>query len=316
LNAGGLYPNEVIISIIDPLGQVIYTKPADTGTQGTSLFTGNVQCTSPVCGIPYNLEHDTYYNNTAILSWTEPSTALAWQVLVQPTGTAAPDSTTSGTMANEDSFHAGGLIPGNTYDFYVSSICTPTTNGAWSAPLTFTFPCREVLSINIIGAGTSTAVISWSDYGMATGWEILVLPTSDPPPTLSSFGTFTTSNPYTVTGLDPAIDYVVYIRSICSPTVSSDWAARSFSTLAVADYSTQGFTIFPNPATGQFIITTSNSNEVFDTLEIYSLLGRMVKKIQQPGKNATIDVTDLQKGVYIIKVTANSKTLIQKLIVQ
>lgn len=315
-NTGGNFPNEVIVSILNPLGQVIYTKPASTGSQGSSLFSSTVLCVPSICGIPYNLTQNSFGPGTAGLSWTEPNTALSWQVLVLPAGSPAPDGTTHGTLLDENYYYAQGLIAGNSYDFYVSSICTPATNSDWSAPLTFTFPCLEAENIQVYGAGTSTSSITWSNLGTATAWEIIVLPTSSPPPTASSVGTITTSSPYTVTDLDPLVDYVVYIRSVCSATISGEWVPRLFSTLAVADYLDNALTIFPNPAIGQFRMSNRNSNEPYDALEIYSLQGSLVKIIHRPAANADIDVNDLSKGVYIVKVLSGKNTFIKKLIIQ
>jgi len=40
----GKFPHEISISVVNPMGQTIYDKPFDTGSQGTTLFTGNADC--------------------------------------------------------------------------------------------------------------------------------------------------------------------------------------------------------------------------------------------------------------------------------
>lgn len=73
--------------------------------------------------------------------------------------------------------------------------------------------------------------------------------------------------------------------------------------------------IFPNPA--QDYITITNSRNV-DTVEIYNILGKLVKRIKTSQENTLeLDLTNLNNGMYLVKITdINANTKSQKLIVK
>src|SRR5690554_2598380 len=55
-NAGGSFSNEVGITILDAFGEEVYTKPPNTGSPDSELYTGVVDCTAPSCPKPINVE--------------------------------------------------------------------------------------------------------------------------------------------------------------------------------------------------------------------------------------------------------------------
>ena len=62
--------------------------------------------------------------------------------------------------------------------------------------------------------------------------------------------------------------------------------------------------IFPNPATTQFSITKTSKESA--TLEIFDVFGKSVHKQSIEGFNATIKISFLAKGAYIVRVVQNS----------
>ncbi len=91
-----------------------------------------------------------------------------------------------------------------------------------------------------------------------------------------------------------------------------DVAVESGSTLSIGDTSFEQFSIYPNPVKTEL---NFRSNENISSAEIYNLLGQ---KVQSYNKDALlddqIDVTNLQAGNYLIKVTINSNTQIFRFI--
>jgi len=74
----------------------------------------------------------------------------------------------------------------------------------------------------------------------------------------------------------------------------------------------KSITVFPNPATDQIRITVNGESN--SRAEMYSSLGQLVKqvKLNQIGE-ATIDVSNLNEGIYMIKIgTYTSKVVISK----
>jgi hypothetical protein len=61
--------------------------------------------------------------------------------------------------------------------------------------------------------------------------------------------------------------------------------------------------IYPNPANGYFFI----SLEVPTSVDIYSVTGRIVKQFEQVDKSTVLSISDLQPGIYFIKMKGGSE---------
>lgn len=83
--------------------------------------------------------------------------------------------------------------------------------------------------------------------------------------------------------------------------------------LATENFNKQTFVLFPNPtANGSVTINTTNSSDT--TVAIYSILGKKV--VSQKLTNNTLNVSALQSGIYLVKVTQDGAVSTQKLIVR
>ena len=58
--------------------------------------------------------------------------------------------------------------------------------------------------------------------------------------------------------------------------------------------------IYPNPAHNQ--LTISSENIAINKLEIFDITGKLVKQLTMSNEQLAIDISDLQKGVYFIKI--------------
>ena len=67
--------------------------------------------------------------------------------------------------------------------------------------------------------------------------------------------------------------------------------------------------ILPNPATETFAI--HNKKEI-TAIEILDINGRFIKTL--PANLETFDISDLQKGVYLVKISRNHQTMFKKLV--
>ena len=68
--------------------------------------------------------------------------------------------------------------------------------------------------------------------------------------------------------------------------------------------------LYPNPTTGQLTVVTEGMMEV----EVYNLVGQCLLRQEVSEGNAIIDMSSLQNGVYMVKVSANSGTAMQKVV--
>lgn len=107
----------------------------------------------------------------------------------------------------------------------------------WIADISCSPPSTCPIPSNIVKSNitTNSVELSWTENGTATQWEIYVTPAGTAPPTMSSTGILTSSNPFVLTNLNAATSYNVYVRSICSSTEVSNWSYLSnFTTLTCA----------------------------------------------------------------------------------
>ena len=79
----------------------------------------------------------------------------------------------------------------------------------------------------------------------------------------------------------------------------------------VIDHSTN---IFPNPAKNN--ITIENPNFEINTVEMYNIAGQLVKSENVNSINTKLNISDLNKGIYILEIKSNETSIRRKLIVE
>jgi gliding motility-associated-like protein len=111
------------------------------------------------------------------------------------------------------------------------------TNPGWIANVTCAPPptCQQPTALVTSALTFNSVTLGWTNVGLATSWQVLVLPCGSPAPTEASTGwTATTTNPFVITGLSSATCYNLYVRGDCSSTSNgvSLWSGpRTITTL-------------------------------------------------------------------------------------
>ncbi len=77
--------------------------------------------------------------------------------------------------------------------------------------------------------------------------------------------------------------------------------------LSIKDSTSNIFKIYPNPVKDKFVI---NTNDKIELVEIYSQSSQLIKT----AKTNEIDISDLPKGIYIVKVKTDKDKISQKMI--
>jgi hypothetical protein len=72
------------------------------------------------------------------------------------------------------------------------------------------------------------------------------------------------------------------------------------------------FKLFPNPANTFFKIEKNTSQKI-SSIEFIDINGKLIKK--EHGNKTKYDVSNLKSGLYFIKLSSNSKSIIKKLII-
>lgn len=95
--------------------------------------------------------------------------------------------------------------------------------------LDFVPPCQLPNQLTGTTVSTTEVMLEWNERGNATSWEIQYGASGFTPEDGTGTSLVVTTNPYTVQGLSDATNYDFYVRSICSVTDTSAWAADHVS---------------------------------------------------------------------------------------
>ena len=71
--------------------------------------------------------------------------------------------------------------------------------------------------------------------------------------------------------------------------------------------------IYPNPATGQKVYISTKKNEA-KRIEIYNVLGKNVLATNLTGRE--LNISDLESGIYILKIQEGRGTATRKLVIR
>lgn len=95
--------------------------------------------------------------------------------------------------------------------------------------------------------------------------------------------------------------------------IGTAWADVVPQVAGLADNNINGLTMYPNPLKGNTLFLTSTANAAM-SVQIFDLLGKEVLKSNV--MNNTVNVSGLNAGVYMVKVTEEGKTATRKLVIQ
>jgi hypothetical protein len=113
-----------------------------------------------------------------------------------------------------------------------------------------------------------------------------------------------TSQSYTATANG---DYAVIVtQNNCSDTS----ACTTFSTIGINELSAS-FNLYPNPATSAVTIASSQSIE---QIVITDLSGKVILILTEKELNQTIDVSDLSRGMYLVKVISQGNQITKQFV--
>ena len=124
-----------------------------------------------------------------------------------------------------------GAPAGSTIAFRHNS---PTANGVWYVDdILVSALCPMPENITVTNVTNNSATVTWTDNGAAS-WDVSLVD-------LDAYANNTTTNSYTITGLNGGATYNVKVRSNCGDGVVSDWSAKVYfttSTNVVPAYAT------------------------------------------------------------------------------
>ena len=98
--------------------------------------------------------------------------------------------------------------------------------------------------------------------------------------------------------------------------IGTSWAEVTANSVAsISRDNIEGFATYPNPITNKRFTVSSNSTDKKEVV-IFNVLGKKVFTSSFSGLKEEINISNINSGIYILKVTENGKTATKKLVVR
>ena len=81
-------------------------------------------------------------------------------------------------------------------------------------------------------------------------------------------------------------------------------------------FSNGAFSISPNPNNGEFTVQLNSISSTKTTLEIFDLLGKKIHIQDLKGKQTAISLKNIEKGIYLVKLTRENQIVTSKIVVE
>ena len=84
--------------------------------------------------------------------------------------------------------------------------------------------------------------------------------------------------------------------------------------ISVNDLEAKNITVRPNPATNNFTVELDNDSQA--QVQLFNLVGQVVYNAQTNNQTVNVNISNLNSGVYMLKVTQNGRIYTSKVLVQ
>ncbi|MNK36155.1 Fibronectin type III domain protein [compost metagenome] len=170
--------------------------------------------------------------------------------------------------------------------------------------------CIAPINLVVTEITDTTAEVVWEDLGASTSWEIEYGPKGFSPGT-GIIVTVNTNPEVTLTDLDDNQEYDVYIKSLCDDELVGPQTFITDTTAGIIDLAADKITLYPNPVSD---VLNLESNTTIDTIEVYNIVGQLVKKQSFNTSFTIIVMNDLSEGIYMVKAFSGKNVSTYKVI--
>ena len=276
---------------------------------------------APTCLPPSNVEVTETLANGAEVTWDPIDNATngyEWVVVLDGGDpTVSDDIIASGTsMTNSATIEGEGMESGVDYEVYVSTNCGDVDGeSSFSQGVAFTTACVAPTGLTVDEIGLDEVTFSWDAMEASLGYEYIIVLTGEEPieENYVAIGALGSSSQTSITvefeSYGPNVTFDIYFRIVCDTAFYGEWGMVSFTTpgtTAVGENTIEGFSYYPNPVKEQGLNLMAPQN--IDAVIIYNMLGQEVLNLKPNAKNYNVEMSNLQAGTYILKVTVGSTT--------
>ena len=308
---------------------VVTTTTSNTASLSWTAATDNVAIASYAIYVNNIFKQNATGTNANIAGLT-PSTTYSFYIITKDTSNnlSVPSSTVNGTTTaapagttdcGKESF---ANIPTASSSSYTQRTWTGDTGLTWTATDARTDQTINTKAIGIRN-GSLTATTSSNGIRDLTVTTQLKFSGTSGTFNLRVNGNVVGTIPYsatvtttTISGINISGDAIISItdNSLATNRVAfDDLSWTCYSNLSNETFAKNEFSIYPNPSNGHFSIQLNNSDES-GKIEIFSTLGQKVFENENINLSS-ITVNKLPKGIYIVRITQDSKTNSKKIII-
>lgn len=169
-----------------------------------------------------------------------------------------------------------------------------TADATWATDLTYDTTYRAIVGYN---QDTNIAQL-WIDATVQGDTSILGEDRADPGTSVDAFALRQSDSDENET---IRVDNLVISQNFSDVTLSTN------------QFDNNKFSLYPNPTNSGFVNITSSNNEVMN-VQVFDILGKQVKN--EVLSNNTLNVSDLNSGIYIVKITQNNASITKKLVIK
>ncbi len=256
-------------------------------------------------------------NGQIIITYlTGGCTSLSRTPITVSVGSTPTISVTSGAICAGNSYRMVASGAG-TYSYTGgSAVVTPTTNTSYSVTGTSTLGCvgsNTAVSSVTVNANPSVSASTSNSLICVGGSVVLTASTS------ATSYTWNTGATTMSVSVSPTVTstYTVNVSNATACVGSSTVMVTVSACTGIGEATSNSISIYPNPNSGLLNINLTSELTKNSSLEVYDALGKLVVNQVLANELNTINISNLDNGIYTFKVLNNSNTVkVGKLIKQ
>ncbi|MCS7086415.1 MAG: fibronectin type III domain-containing protein, partial [Bacteroidia bacterium] len=277
------------------------------------------------CVVPSGLSVPTITSTTANIQWNVVSGAASYNLRYRRQTSTAWTS----VFTSNNSYALTNLTPQTAYVVQVRTACGQSVYSAYS---TQTFTTAGASTANCVNPSPvtvmpaiSSALVTWPSVQGATMYQVSFRRNVPGTPWTTVNRPPNTPN-YLMTGLLPATEYEVMVRSVCGSIRVPYPPSQLFTTQPMnrdAEPTNDRLllTVYPNPTHGSFTVYVAGLAEGSLRFSLYDALGRKVYSethlVAMDETALSVDVTQsLAKGVYTLTVESGKARQTTRLVIE
>lgn len=299
-------------------GNNYWVKIIDNRSDACSITESFSVEVAAACTMPFNISATPTSAHSAIVNWSNNSDNTNYTISYSALG----DSVWQTVNTTLPSLLLNNLEACTTYEYKVSSSCNFVNSNTSLLKSFITAGCADLCN----GGDVNGKTVNITSYSSFILWDIIPNATyklNYRKNGLSFWNEYETPLNFAILfGLDNCANYDWFVEIICPDGTITANNVNNFTTadcIKIASNTDENnqelannleFVLYPNPAQDFINISSKNSEPIEDSdIFIYDFSGKLVKIVGRFNKEITVNIEDLQTGLYVVQIVNNSQNL-------